>query len=74
MYMVARTTIQVDGETLKLLEQLKSERRARSYGEVVKQLIIESKTLERSEKGSLPKLRRFEREKLDRLDRLLDMD
>jgi len=72
--MVTRTTIQVDGETLKLLEQLKSEREARSYGEVIKQLIIESKTLERSEKGSLPKLRRFEREKLDRLDRLLDMD
>jgi len=72
--MVARTTIQVDGETLKLLEQLKSERRARSYGEVVKQLIIESKTLEKSEKGALPKLKRFEREKLDRLDRLLVMD
>jgi len=66
--MVSRTTIQVDKETLRLLEQLKSEREARSYGEVIKQLIIESKILERSEKGALPKLKRFEREKLDRLD------
>ena len=68
MHMVSRTTIQVDKETLRLLEQLKSEREARSYGEVIKQLIIESKILERSEKGALPKLKRFEREKLDRLD------
>jgi len=62
-----RTTIQVDRETVALLEQMKQERRAGSYGEVVKQLVKEAKVLEKSEKGTLPKLRRFEREKLDRL-------
>lgn len=47
---------------------MKREREARSYGEVIKQLIIESKFLARSEKGSLPRLKSFKREKLDRLD------
>ena len=68
MYMVTRTTIQIDRETARLLEQAKKGMGARSYGEVVKRLIIESKLLARSEKGSLPELKSFEREKLDRLD------
>ncbi len=65
--MLKRTTIQVDRETVELLEQMKRERQASSYGEVVRQLIEEAKVLERSERGTLPRLRRFEREKLDRL-------
>jgi len=61
-----QTTIQVDRETVAMLEKLKRERGARSYAEVLKQLIREAKVLERSEKGSLPQLKRFQREKLDR--------
>jgi len=64
--MTIRTTIQVDRETVAMLEKLKRERGARSYAEVLKQLIREAKVLERSEKGSLPQLKRFQREKLDR--------
>jgi len=64
--MTAQTTIQVDRETVAMLEKLKRERGAHSYAEVVKQLIREAKVLERSEKGSLPQLKRFQREKLDR--------
>jgi len=40
--------------------------RARSYAEAVKRLIREAKVLEKSEKGSLPQLKRFQREKFDR--------
>jgi len=64
--MSVRTTIQVDKETVAMLERLKREWCARSYPEVVKQLVREVKVLETSEKGSLPKLKRFQREKLDR--------
>jgi len=64
--MTARTTIQVDQETVAMLEKLKREWRARSYAEVVKQLLREVKVLETSEKGSLPKLMRFQRDKFDR--------
>ena len=64
--MSMQTTIQVDRETVAMLEKLKRERGARSYAEVLKQLIREAKVLERSEKGSLPQLKRFQREKLDR--------
>ena len=64
--MTVRTTIQVDQETVAMLEKLKKERGARSYAEVVKQLIREAKVLETSEKGSLPRLKRFQREKFDR--------
>jgi len=49
-----------------MLERLKAERGARSYDEVVKQLIREHKVLERSEKGVLPRLKRFQRDKADR--------
>jgi len=64
--MSVRTTIQVDRETVAMLEKLKREWRARSYAEVVKQLVREVKVLETSEKGSLPKLKKFQRDKLDR--------
>jgi len=64
--MTIQTTIQVDRETVAMLEKLKRERGARSYAEVLKQLIREAKVLEKSEKGSLPQLKRFQREKFDR--------
>ncbi|MGQ9468753.1 MAG: ribbon-helix-helix protein, CopG family [Nitrososphaerales archaeon] len=66
--MTSRTTIQVDEETLKMLEKLKRERGVSSYSELVKQLIREVKVIEKSEKGSLPGLKSFRREKIDRLD------
>ena len=62
------TTIQVDRETLQVLEYLKKAQGAKSYTEVVRMLIRDSKRLPRSERGSLPKLREFRREKRDRTD------
>ncbi len=62
------TTIQVDRETLQVLEHLKKAQGARSYAEVLRALIRDSKRLPRSERGSLPKLRAFRRDKRDRLD------
>ncbi|MCP8313139.1 MAG: ribbon-helix-helix protein, CopG family [archaeon] len=66
--MTARTTIQVDEEALKMLERMKKERGVSSYSDLVKQLIREVKIIEKSEKGSLPGLKSFKREKIDRFD------
>lgn len=66
--MTARTTIQVDEEALKMLERMKKERGLSSYSDLVKQLIREVKIIEKSEKGSLPSLKSFQREKIDRFD------
>jgi len=62
------TTIQVDRETLQVLEYLKRAQGAKSYAEVVRMLIRDAKRLPRSERGSFPKLREFKRDKRDRLD------
>jgi predicted transcriptional regulator len=66
--MSSRTSIQLDREAKMLLERLKEEMGAKNYSEVVKRLGVEAKRLKESELGSLPKLKTFEREKLDRLD------
>ena len=62
------TTIQVDRETLQVLEHLKKAQGAKSYAEVLRTLIRESKRLPRSERGAFPKLREFKRDKRDRFD------
>jgi len=62
-----RTTIQVDGETLLLLDQLKRTEKADSYAQVIRDLIRRAKQTRPGERGSLPRLREFRREKRDRL-------
>ena len=64
--MSSRTTIQVDRETLSLLERYKKEMAFKNYSEAIRKLLQESKKIPRSEKGSLPKLEPFKREKIDR--------
>ena len=66
--MTAKTTIQVDDDILKFLGRLKRERDLRSYSEAIREILKESKTLKKSERGSLPKLKPFVREKHDRFD------
>lgn len=66
--MASKTTIQLDQETKKMLEKLREERGAKSYAEVIRQLAKNAKALEKSDLGSLPNLKAFRREKLDRLD------
>jgi predicted CopG family antitoxin len=62
-----KTTIQIDQDTLKILEKLKKERRVKSYSELIRQLINESKKIEKSEKGSLSKIPSFIREEYERV-------
>jgi Arc/MetJ-type ribon-helix-helix transcriptional regulator len=64
--MSSRTTIQIDRETLTLLEHYRKEKAFRNYSEVIRKLLQEYKKIPRSEKGSLPKLEPFKREKIDR--------
>jgi len=52
----------MDRETLRILELLKRAQGARSYAEVLRTLIRDSRRLLRSERGSLPKLREFRRD------------
>lgn len=62
-----RTTIQLDVETREMLERLKRQRKAHSYAQVIRELIKATGKV-RGEKGSLPKLKAFRREKTDRFD------
>ncbi len=64
----AKTTIQVDEDIVQFLDHLKKEKALRSYSEALREILKESKTLNRSERGSLPKLKPFAREKIDRFD------
>jgi hypothetical protein len=66
--LTAKTTIQVDEDILKILEQLKRDKDLKSYSDALREVLRESKTLKGSEKGSLPKLKPFVREKHDRFD------
>jgi hypothetical protein len=67
--MSSRTSIQLDDETKTLLDRIKKERGASSYAKAIRLLVKDAKRLERSELGSLPKLKQFQRDKHDRLDR-----
>ncbi len=66
--MTSKTTIQVDEDVIKVLEHMKRERALKSYSEALREILKESKTLKKSERGSLPKLKPFAREKIDRFD------
>lgn len=67
--MSSRTSIQLDEETKALLDRIKKEKGASSYAEAIRLVVKDAKRLERSELGSLPKLREFRRDKHDRFDR-----
>ena len=60
------TTIQVDEETITLVKNLKHDFGHATYNELKRALILGNKRLKRSKKGKFPKLKRFEREELDR--------
>lgn len=66
--MYERTTVQLDRETKTLLDRIKEQTGAKSHAEVIRMLAKNSKRLEKSEMGSLPKLAGFVRDKHDRLD------
>lgn len=65
---MAKTTIQVDEDIVTVLDRMKKEKALKSYSAAIREILKESKTLTKSEKGSLPRLRSFMREKIDRLD------
>ena len=67
-YIIVATTIRISKKLLQELENLKRDKEAKSYEEVIKELIEESKRLKKSHFGSLPKLEEFEREEIDRFD------
>jgi predicted CopG family antitoxin len=62
------TTIQVHRDLLKVLDQLKKEMNLRSYEEVIRLLLEREKRIERSHFSTLPRLKPFKREELDRFD------
>ncbi len=65
---MAKTTIQVDDDLVKLLEHLKREKAFKSYSEALRDILKQSKTLNKSERGTLPRLKPFARDKTDRFD------
>jgi Ribbon-helix-helix protein, copG family len=65
--MASRTSIQLDDETKTLLDRIKEEKGASSYAEAIRLLVKDAKRLERSELGSLPRLKEFQRDKHDRI-------
>jgi predicted CopG family antitoxin len=62
------TTIMVKEDLIRVLAKLKKESGAESYDELLRELVKKTKNLEKSHFGTLPKLRSFKREELDRLD------
>ncbi len=64
--LTSKTTIQIDEDVLKTLDNMKKERGLKSYSDALRRTLKESKTLKRSERGSLPKMKPFVREKIDR--------
>ena len=60
------TTIQVDDDTLSMLKDLEHDLGFKSHNETIKRLILDNKRLKRSKKGKFPRLKKFEREELDR--------
>ena len=66
--MSGRTSVQLDRETKSLLDRVKRDRKAKSYAEAIRMLAKEAMKLRSSEMGSLPELKPFRRDQLDRLD------
>lgn len=66
--MSERTSVQLDRDTKKLLDRVKREKKAKSYADAIRILAKEAMKLRSSEAGTLPKLRSFRRDQLDRFD------
>ena len=66
--MSERTSVQLDRETKDLLDRIKREKKAKSYAQAIRMLAREAMRLRSSEAGSLPRLKRFWRDQLDRFD------
>jgi hypothetical protein len=60
--------VQLDRNTKDLLDRVKHERKAKSYAEAIRLLARDAMKLHSSEAGSLPKLKPFRRDQLDRFD------
>ena len=60
--------MQLDKDTKHLLDRIKREKNAKSYAQAIRMLAKEAMKLRSSEMGSLPKLKPFRRDKLDRFD------
>ena len=60
--------MQLDRETKDLLDRIKREKKAKSYAQAIRMLAREAMRLRSSEAGSLPRLKRFRRDQLDRFD------
>ena len=60
--------MQLDRDTKHLLDRIKREKNAKSYAQAIRMLAKEAMKLRSSEMGSLPKLKPFRRDKLDRFD------
>jgi hypothetical protein len=69
--MTSKTSIEVEEDVLELLELVKRERSLSTYSEVLRTVLRESKTLTKSERGSLPRLKSFVREKNEKNERAL---
>lgn len=66
--MSERTSVQLDRDTKGLWDRVKREKKAKSYAEAIRILAREAMRLRSSEVGTLPKLRPFRRDQLDRFD------
>jgi hypothetical protein len=66
--MPERTSVQLDRDTKHLLDRIKREKNAKSYAQAIRMLAKEAMKLRSSEMGSLPKLKPFRRDQLDRFD------
>ena len=66
--MSERTSVQLDRDTKDLLDRIKREKNAKSYAQAIRILASEAMKLRSSEAGSLPKLKPFRRDQLDRFD------
>jgi predicted CopG family antitoxin len=62
------TTIQVQDDVYKMLNQLKKELNVESYNDVLRHLLRKSKRMDESEFGSMPEIATFQREDIDRFD------
>jgi hypothetical protein len=66
--MSERTSVQLDRDTKDLLDRVKREKKARSYAEAIRILAKDAMKLRSTEMGSLPRLKPFRRDQLDRFD------
>ena len=62
------TTIQVKDDVLEMLNRLKKELKVRSYDEAIRYLFRKSNRTDKSHFGSLPDIKSFEREEIDRFN------